>query len=287
MSDSNLLNQDPDRQAAGAMLYRIGLALFVIFFMLILSAVLPVKLIDPAWQLRLIRSLVNNGTIALIGLVLVSLAPVVHPSEKLTSRRLRIANLAVIASIGFLLIVPLQGLAIWQGLTTFNQAQTRQLQGAKEKIELIRKAVKDSRSTADLQSRLQAIPGPSLPPLDTKQPIEVVRPQLLSMLDAAQGQVRQRSTGLSGERLQQLIQESARVAISSLAFACAFACGAVWPGGSRNLFDSWFSGIRKITRPLLGARGSTGAGRQGRKTANQEYFEQISGNDPRDSHSKR
>ena len=122
-----------------------------------------------------------------------------------------------------------------------------------------------------MQARLQAIPGPSLPPLDTNRPIEVVRPQLLAILDTAQGQVRQRAPGLSGERLQQLIQESLRITISSLAFACAFACGSVWPGGSRNLFDLWIRGFQQVGSVFVGKR------RRGKKTANQEYFEQISG----------
>ncbi len=262
------------------MLFRIGVALFVIFLTLVLAAILPIKLIDPGWQLRLVSSLVNNAFIALVGLVLINLAPEFSTSEKLNRRRLRIANLAVIASIGYLLIVPLQGLAIWQGLSTFSQAQTRQLQGAKEKIEQIRNALKESTSTADLQKRLQAIPGPSLPPLDTNRPIAEVRPQLLSILDSAQAQVRQRSVGLSGDRLQRLIQDSVRIGVSSLAFACAFASASVWPGSSRNLFDAWVKSFSKIARLLFGGvrPGSRGGGR-GKKTANQEYFEQISGSD--------
>ncbi|MFN7899462.1 MAG: HpsJ family protein [Synechococcaceae cyanobacterium] len=260
------------------MLFRIGIALFVIFLTLVLAAILPIKLIEPTWQLRLVGSLVNNAFIALIGLVLINLAPEFSTSERLNRRRLRIANLAVIASIGYLLIVPLQGLAVWQGLSTFNQVQTRQLQGAKEKIELIRKALKESTSTADLQTRLQAIPGPSLPPLDTNRPLAEVRPQLLSILDSAQSQVRQRSVGLSGDRLQRLTQESVRIGVSALVFACAFASGSVWPGSSRNLFDSWIQGFSKVARLLFGGlRPGTRGGGRGRKTANQEYFEQISG----------
>lgn len=282
MTVSSSYQSNTNDHAAGTMLFRIGVALLVVFLMLILTAILPIKIIDPAWQLRLVRSLVNNGTIALLGLVFISLAPVLSSSKKLKRQQLRIANMAVIASIGYLLIVPLQAIAIWQGLTAFNQGQARQLQVAKEKIELIRKAVNESQSTADLQNRLQAIPGPSLPPLDTSRPLEVVRPQLLSILDTAQGQVRQRGSGLTGERLQQLIQESSRIAISSLAFACAFASASVWPGGSSILFDVWVRTIRQLFGVLFGWL-RPGARRRGKKTANQEYFEQISGAGPRDA----
>ncbi|MEB3167567.1 MAG: HpsJ family protein [Synechococcaceae cyanobacterium] len=276
MPDSSARNFEINEQAIGTMLYRIGVALLVIFAILILASIIPVKLIDPDWQLRLVRSLVNNGTIAILGLVLVNLAPILSPSEKLSRRRLRIANLAVIASIGYLLIVPLQGAAIWQGLSSLNNAQFRQLQVAKDRIEQIRKAVNDASSTADLQRRLQAIPGPGFPPIDPNRPIATVRPQLLSALNAAQGQVQARSTGLPADRLQQLIQESIRVGLSALVFAMAFACGSVWPGGSRSLFDIWVRGFRIIGQGLFGGKGAK-AGRHSKKSADQDYLDQISG----------
>jgi hypothetical protein len=278
MPDPQPLQSESAQQSAGIMLFRVGVALLVIFTILLLAGLFPIKIIDPGWQLRVIRTLVNNGTIAVLGLVLISLAPVIHPTETLKKRRLRIANLAVIASIGYLLIVPLQGIAIWQGLSSFGISQARQLQAAKDKIELIRKAVNESGNTAELQKRLQAIPGPSLPPLNTNTPIEVVRPQLLSLLNTAQGQLRQRSAGagLSADRLQQLVQESIRVGLSALVFAAAFACGSVWPGGSRNLFDSWlkiFSALFGWMRPRR---------RTGKKSSDREYFDQLSGSGPPD-----
>lgn len=283
MPDPKPFHAESEQQSAGIMLFRVGVALLAIFVVLLLAGLFPIKLIDPAWQLRVIRSLVNNGTIAVLGLVLISLAPIISPSEKLKRRRQRFANLAVVASIGYLLIVPLQGVAIWQGLNTFNNTQTRQIQAAKEKIEQIRKAVNESSNTADLQKRLQALPGPALPPLNTNAPIDVVRPQLLSLLETAQGQLKQRTagTGLTADRLQQLIQESVRVGLSSLVFAAAFACGSVWPGGSRNLFDSWlniFSGLFGWLRP---------SGRKGKNASNREYFKQISGASPPDDGERR
>lgn len=278
MPDPQPLQSESAQQSAGIMLFRVGVALLVIFAILLLAGLFPIKIIDPGWQLRVIRTLVNNGTIAVLGLVLISLAPVIHPTETLKKRRLRIANLAVIASIGYLLIVPLQGIAVWQGLSSFGISQARQLQAAKDKIVLIRKAVNESGNTAELQKRLQAIPGPSLPPLNTNTPIEIVRPQLLSLLNTAQGQLRQRSAGagLSADRLQQLVQESIRVGLSALVFAAAFACGSVWPGGSRNLFDSWlkiFSALFGWMRPRR---------RTGKKSSDREYFDQLSGSGPPD-----
>ena len=273
---------ESDQQSAGNMLYRVGLALLVIYLALIAATLFPLKIVDTAWQLRLIRSLVNNGTVAIIGLSLISLAPTIHPTDKMRRRRLRIANFAAILSMIYLIIVPLQAVAIWQGLSAFDNAQTRQFAAAKEKIEQIRKAVNESKSTPELQERLQAIPGPQLPPLDTDRPIDTVRPQLLALLETAQGQLRQRvaKAGLSGDRMQQLIQESFRIAVSALVISTAIACCSVWPGGTRSLFDGWMRLFETISAALFGWT-RLGSRRQGNRSANQEYFEQISGSGPR------
>ena len=103
---------ESDQQSASNMLYRVGLALLAIYIALVVSTMFPLKIIDTAWQLRLIRSLVNNGTVAIIGLALISLAPAILPTEKMMRRRMRIANIGAILSVIYLIIVPLQGVAI-------------------------------------------------------------------------------------------------------------------------------------------------------------------------------
>ncbi len=228
-----------DRERVGRMLSRIAPALFVVFIAVVVATVLPLRLFDPAWQLRWSAALINNGTIALFGLVLIWLAPLFLPSSaRIRARRDFVASWALAAVIGYLLLIPLQGYALWRGIRAANGVRSQQLTTATARVQKLRTAVREATSTAELQARLQALQGPSLPPADLSRPIGSLRPQILAGLDTAEADVRQRLGGLPPDRLWQLIQESLRVMISALAFAFAFAAGATLRNRSVSLLDT-------------------------------------------------
>ncbi|MFM7361856.1 MAG: hypothetical protein ACKO25_08545 [Cyanobium sp.] len=225
-SSSASAPQESDRERVGRMLSRIAPALFVVFIAVVVATVLPPRLFDPAWQLRWSATLINNGTIALLGLVLIWLAPLFHPSSgRIRARRDFVASWALAAVIGYPLLIPLQGYALWRGIGAADGVRSQQLNIARERVQKLRTAVREATSTAQLQARLQALQGPSLPPADLSRPIESLRPQILAGLDTAEAGVRQRLGRLPPDRLWQLIQESLRVIISALAYAFAFAAG--------------------------------------------------------------
>ena len=68
------------------MIFNAGLALTVIFASSVVTQVLPVRLLDPQWQYRLASSLIDNGTIALLGLILVLLAGSIDSQRKTVKR---------------------------------------------------------------------------------------------------------------------------------------------------------------------------------------------------------
>ena len=79
-----------------------------------MSALSP-KLLDPRWQLDLISNLINNGSLALVGALLIHLAIAFHPgSDRLRARYNTFRRWALAASIGFLLLIPLQMSASWK-----------------------------------------------------------------------------------------------------------------------------------------------------------------------------
>lgn len=259
------------------MLARVAIALFVVFVAVVIATSLPPRLLDPAWQLRFTATLINNGTIAVLGLVLIWLATILHPaSGRLRARRDQISALAAAAAIGYLLLIPLQTYAVWQGVSNANLGQNRQLRTATEKLGQLRKAVKEASSTADLQSRLQALRGPTLPPADLAKPIEVVRPQIIAGLDSAETTVRQRLGGLPPDRIWQVVQESVRVVVSSLAYALAFAAGAYLPGKPLSLFDTWTEALRANQRRSESRTSSSkGSSRRSIKS-NADYLRELS-----------
>ena len=54
------------------LLFRSGWVLIGVILVLILFQVVPPSPFNPEWQLRLITSLLGNGTIALVGAVLIT-----------------------------------------------------------------------------------------------------------------------------------------------------------------------------------------------------------------------
>ena len=256
------------------MLARIATALFVVFAAVVIAAALPPRLLDPTWQLRVTGALVNNGTIPVLGVVLMWLAGVLHPgSGRLRARRDRIAALAAAAAIGYLLLIPLQAYAVWNGVSSASRSQSRQLKTAIDRITVMRQAVKQAGSTAELQSRLKVLQGPDLPPSDATRPIEAIRPQILAGLETAENTVRQRLEGLPPDRLWQLVQESVRVLVSSVAYAGAFSAAAFLPGKPLSLLDMWLLRFRRNRR-----LGETPAKSTGRRTSgsNAEYLRELS-----------
>jgi hypothetical protein len=249
---------DRDPEEIAAILATISTALLVVFVVVVISASIPPRLLNPAWQLRFASSLVNNGALAMLGFVLIWLAAYINPSSgRLRARRDKIASLAAAAAIGYLLLIPLQSFAAWKGVSTANTSQSQQLRAANRRIVQLREAIKGARTTAEMQSRLQTLRVPNLPQAELSKPIEAVRPQILAGLDAAQARLNQQLQGLPPDRLWQLVQESIRLAISSLAYAFAFAAGAFLPGHESSLLQAWTGWFRRSLRhgPVLQSSG--------------------------------
>lgn len=111
------------------MVFNAGLALIVIFVSSVITLVLPVRFLDPQWQYRLASSLIENGTLALLGLIMVLIAGSIdgqrkgirHGTEALMevnrfhNRVNAVRNLARIAAIGYLMLLPLLAFSVWRG----------------------------------------------------------------------------------------------------------------------------------------------------------------------------
>lgn len=255
----------------------IGLALFVIFLAVVLSAAIPLKLLDPGWQLRVIVTLINNGTIAVLGFVLIALAPVVASGVKWWHDR--VASLACLAAIGYLLLIPLQGVAAWRGVQQLSMEQSRQMRRGIARIETIRSAVQQAESSAELQSQLQRFQGIALPPLQADRPLARLRPQLLASLDLAERTLRRTSHPIPQTRLWSLVQESLRVMISAMAYGVAFASGARWTADSPSLLDAGLDSLERARRLLMALPSFGGA----KSLPEEDYIRQLSGEQDEDT----
>lgn len=177
----------------------VGVCLLAIYCIEVVADVLPPRLLDPRWQFGLANALVNSCSFALVGLAAWHLAGHLAPNEERLQRQLdRLARLAAPAALGFLLLIPLQGWALWSGMNVVNASRGAQVEQIIAKADRLQAAVRAANSTPDLQTRLQALQGPVLDPATLNQPLPALKQQLLAALAQA------RAAASSQRRLPQL-----------------------------------------------------------------------------------
>lgn len=148
-----------DWQLLGVHLYAVALVLVGVFLALVLNTSLPLRPGDPRWLQQLIQVLLSQGWLPLIGLVLMHLAVFINPdSSRLSNRRDRYTQLAWIAALGFLLLVPLQLACSWGSLNVIATRQEQQRSQGLQVIAQLRLAATLAESHQDLDQRLRALP---------------------------------------------------------------------------------------------------------------------------------
>jgi hypothetical protein len=186
-------------QDAGMLLALSGLALFGVFLSGLLGLLLSPRLVDPAWQLRLGELLIGSSPFALLGSCLLLLGACLEPQHPwIESWWQRTRQLAWIACLGYLLLIPLQASALWQMGVRVEQPVRQRITRLQESL----KGIEQSRTLSELNGALRTLPGsPQLPP-NFQQPLEPVR------VNAANG-LRDRLTQL--EVQQRLASRNRRV----------------------------------------------------------------------------
>ncbi len=274
MRSSSTSNLEHDSEEVGIILSRIAIALLIVFAAVVISSILPPRILNPAWQLGFIAALINNGTLAVLGMVLIWISCVLNPGNgRLRARRDQFASLAAAVTIGYLLLIPLQISAAWKGVNTADGARSSQLNVGLKRVQLLREAIQQARTTPELQQRLQALNGPALPPQELVKPIEVIRPQILTGLESAESRLRQQLGGLPVERLWQLVQESVRVVVSALAYAFGYAAAAFLPGRPQSLLDAAMGRFKKPFRRM--PAGGIASGRRS-AVSSEDYLRELS-----------
>ena len=252
----------------------VALVLFVLFASLMAGALWPVQLLNPAWQLRLAGSLVNGAPFALLGLALLQIAVELGPHDPpLKNRQQLCSHLAVAAALGFLLLVPLQGVAGLQQSRSTTSAQSSRISGAERRLVALRQAVASAASNAEINQQLQRLQGPVLGPADMAQPLPLLRAQVGAVLDQAQLQIARERQASPPANPWRLLPELLRSGIACLALALGFAALAVRPGAERSLLQEWQWGCSGLRKSLRQRRASRTSG----STSNAEYFRQIRG----------
>lgn len=227
----------------------------------VVLSMVPLRLADSQWQLGVLANLVANGSWILIGLVLLHLASMLQPRNGALSQRLMLwRRLAVLAAVGYLLIVPLQVAITWIRVDASRYARERVISNSETQLKAYHDALMGSANLTDLKTRLGAIPGaPTLPEQASLVPYPEVRERLLQQLEQAETRLRQQTqTVRSGPNAVELWRQTARGSLASLMLALGFASGAEGLFGQASLLQSF--------NPLIrGARRTAGKGTKGNR----------------------
>ena len=235
----------------------IGLALFLTYTLTVCSQLLPLRVLQPAWQLRASAVLLENGIWPLLGLGLLQLASYLEPtSRRLGKRWERLGRLGVIAVLGFLLLMPLQVVATARTLHNLDSTQRSRQQRVERNVNLMRQQIRESTSLEDLQRRIRDIQAPDLV-IDTaslSKPLPVLKRSFLSSVDQSEQLLRRRfQAEMSRGRPWALLQRSGRGMLLALVLAVAYAAATPrWAEPEKSLLMHWQEHLwmRKARRAL-------------------------------------
>ena len=212
----------------------IGYGLFGLFVAFLLKLLLPVALLQPAWQLKLASALRTTALFPLLGAVLLLLAQLLRSqSTRLADQVQWMRRLAFFAAIGFLLLIPLQTHAGLKLLGDGNSEELRAMRQVKQVAEEIRLA----KSEAALKRAISQLPGAPAQIQGTfTKPLDQVRAVVLDQLQPQIQRADYRLAELRKLRLQGALLGWITDDLAALALAFCFAAiGQLKRGGSSLL----------------------------------------------------
>ncbi len=224
-------------------------ALFFVYGFTVASVALPIKLFDMAWQISVINAVINNSTIPLEGVVLAHLAAYLDPSEpRFEAFCKNLRSWAIPATLGFLLIIPLQTYNLAKGVYNFNRSVANYQKTITKNFANIRNAVKTAPNLAQLQKTLIDFNGPSLSPADQSLPLPQLRQTLLVAIQQAEVNAKTNSNLPGPDQIWAFGKDMLRSILTASAFALAFAAAAkrsAWPESMLVRFSKYLGSLRK------------------------------------------
>lgn len=212
---------EPDSFARG--LRTLAMSLLFTYVVVVLMDNYPLRLLDPVWGVNLSVSLVDNAFFALVGVGLAQLAVMTAPDcNAVQALARRSSSLALLASLVFLLLIPLQVLATVKSEAVLLDPKFARIEYTRNQLERLRRQVAVADNTEDLQEVLRLSQGFSLPPEARAQPFDQLQATLLANIDVARQQLPNTKLERAAWRSNAL-QRSLRVCLTALLTAIGFA----------------------------------------------------------------
>jgi ABC-type multidrug transport system fused ATPase/permease subunit len=234
----------------GRLLGAVALVFVGIFLVGVGAAAFPLALLDPLWQLRLSSAINTNAGFLLTSFAFLFVAAALQPkSLRLQSALHRARRWAVLASLCFFLLVPLQVVILWR-LDSLSASATRRQQATfEQRLGDLRRQVGSARTNDQIQASLVAFGAPPLSPVELGLPTTQLQRRVRDALTATDADLKRRLSQVRNQaRTPELVRGSIRTMVLSLLFALGFAAGAVLPGSHRTLLEEILGLLRSPLR---------------------------------------
>lgn len=229
-----------------------GIVLLVLYGANCLNDMLPLQLLNPLWQIRVVNSLVNNAGIAGTGVILLHLANYVdQDTGSALALRRAIAALTTVAALGFLLLIPLQISAVTRGLFNVETTITAQVKSIDRQARRFRAEIVAATTAPELQNRMVAIGGPVPGPEELRTPLPELKRTLLKLVEVETTRLKGNIDRASlSKETWALVQQTVRLCISALALALGFGVLAQHDVATPTPLLRLWGGIRKLPQAL-------------------------------------
>lgn len=215
------------------------------------SAAIPVRLLDYAWINRVTATLINDSSLPLLALLV--LACILFPEDEILQKRRQLfCRLATVAALGFLLLVPLNtDMGVIQHLN--DRGQSQRLDEMAQQLITYRNAVASATSASTIQATLAKLGVPTLDAAALALPHPELKARLRPSLDLEAAQIEERRQALATAidwkaRLIDLL----RIVAASLALSFGFAAFAAQPTPQAPpLLDGFESNLARFRRRSL------------------------------------
>lgn len=249
LDDPNSLNQELDLPSIqiSRRLSLIGFCLLLVYCVFVLRSALPLQILNIVWQIQLSTSVVEFAPIAVLGVVLVSLASFFDQgNEDLGGAQRLVARLALIVSLGFFLLIPLRTYHIFAFQQTIGNVQDRQISQGLTRVKKIKEAVNQASSREDLQARLKALSAPPLPEALRQRELPQLKEGLLRSLNQVEAQFQKRKPAVNKEKDLNSYLSNGKMMISSLLYAAVFAAAGQRSNSDENFLDEILLAFRSV-----------------------------------------
>lgn len=249
LEDPDSLNQELDLPSIqiSRRLSLIGFCLLLVYCVFVLRSALPLQILNIVWQIQLSTSVVEFAPIAVLGVVLVSLASFFDQgNEDLGGAQRLVARLALIVSLGFFLLIPLRTYHIFAFQQTIGNVQDRQISQGLTRVKKIKEAVNQASSREDLQARLKALSAPPLPEALRQRELPQLKEGLLRSLNQVEAQFQKRKPAVNKEKDLNSYLSNGKMMISSLLYAAVFAAAGQRSDSDENFLDEILLAFRSV-----------------------------------------